>query len=214
MTIYKWTNKINGKIYIGQTTMGINHRKRMHVNSSNAGSNLPFHNAIRKYGLQAFTVEAIAFALDLKELNRLEQILIKQYDCKVPNGYNLKDGGDSHSWHPASKQKASNSAKDRILRDNGKQIRAFQKIGQTALKGTIPWNKGKKITDVEVLKRQSESHIGQVAWNKKSIICIETGQEFDSLHAAAKALKLQVGHVCSVLRGKRKSTGGFTFKYK
>lgn len=213
MIIYKWTNKKNGKIYIGQTTMPLEHRQRMHVNTTNAGSDLPIHNAIRKYGLDGFTIEAIAFATDLDELNVLEKTLIKQYDCKVPKGYNLKDGGDNHTWHPESKKKASNSAKKRMEADGGEQHKTALILAQKARKGKTPWNKGKKATE-EAKHNQSLAHIGQIAWNKRAIICIETGQEFESLHAAAKALQLQPGHICSVLKQKRKSTGGYTFNYK
>lgn len=48
----------------------------------------------------------------------------------------------------------------------------------------------------------------------KPIICIETGVEYYSLSECARQMGLQVGHVCSVLKGKRKTTGGYTFKYK
>lgn len=48
----------------------------------------------------------------------------------------------------------------------------------------------------------------------KPIICIETGTEYYSLSECARKMGLQVGHVCSVLKGKRKTTGGYTFKYK
>src|ERR1700677_416033 len=140
MIIYKWTNKLNGKIYIGQTTKSLSHRVRMHVNTTATGSPLPLHNAIRKYGIESFMVEAIAQTESLKELNRLEIKYIKKLDCRVPKGYNLKIGGDNHSWHPDSRKKASISAKERMLKDGGAQFSAALAKGREALVGKDPWN--------------------------------------------------------------------------
>ena len=212
MLIYKWTNKTNGKIYVGKTTKTLPHRTRTHINTANVGSTLPIHNAIRKYGKEGFDIEVIATALDIDQLNELEIKFIKEYDCRSPKGYNLKLGGESAEWHPESRAKASKSAKLRIKADGGAQLLSALAKGREVLKGKDPWNKGKKATE-QAKKNQSEAHIGQKAWNKKAIYCIETKEQFESLHAAASKLGLQTGHICSVLKGKRKTTGGYTFKY-
>lgn len=212
MLIYKWTNKINGKIYIGKTTKTLLHRTKTHVNTTNVGSTLPIHNAIRKYGKEGFNIEVIATAIDVTELNELEVRFINDYDCRVPKGYNLKLGGENAEWHPASREKASISAKQRIKADGGAQLLSALAKGRETLKGKNPWNKGKKATE-QAKKNQSEAHLGQIAWNKKAIYCVETKEQFESLHAAANALGLQAGHICSVLKGKRKATGGKTFRY-
>lgn len=212
MLIYKWTNKLNGKIYIGQTTKKLAHRTRMHINSSNAGSTMPIHNAIRKYGLIAFTIETIATASSIKELNQLEIQSIAANNCQAPFGYNLKNGGDNHDWHPASRAKASKSALKRIKSDGGEQLLAALAKGREILKDKPVWNKGKKATP-EAILNQSIAHIGQIAWNKRSTFCVETGEIFPSLKAASIVLKLQAGHICNVLKGNRKSTGGLTFQY-
>ena len=60
--IYKFTNKTNGKIYIGQTN-NIQKRKNGHksesFNEKSAGYNLPFHAAIRKYGWENFNFDIL-----------------------------------------------------------------------------------------------------------------------------------------------------------
>jgi len=48
---------------------------------------------------------------------------------------------------------------------------------------------------------------------KKEIICIETNEVFESLHSAAHKFSLSVENLCNVLKGKKKSFGGYTFKY-
>lgn len=51
------------------------------------------------------------------------------------------------------------------------------------------------------------------AWNKKKVICIETGEIFESTSEAERIMKLCVNKVSAVCRGVRKSTGGYTFMY-
>jgi group I intron endonuclease len=92
MIIYKITNIINGRVYIGQTVMTLARRWSQHSTSK---KNSPMYNAFRKYGREAFTIEAICSALSPEHLNELEQYFIKKYDCLVPKGYNLTSGGDS-----------------------------------------------------------------------------------------------------------------------
>lgn len=212
MLIYKWTNKVNGKVYIGQTTKSLAHRTRMHVNSSNAGSILPLHNAIRKYGIDSFVVEQVCFASNREELNELEVHIIEAHSSLSPNGYNLKMGGHCQVWHPDMKAKASTRARERMAKDQGVQFAAVQEKGRKALMGKDPWNKGKKASDIAKMN-QSKSHIGQIAWNKRPIMCIETNQVFDSLKQASLELKVSSSKICLVLKGQRKHTKGYTFKY-
>lgn len=213
MLIYKWTNKLNGKVYIGQTTKTLSHRTRMHVNTANVGSKMAIHSAIRKYGIEAFIIETLSTHTSREELDKAEVACIKQFNCLAPKGYNLKLGGDSAVWHTESRQKARVSALKRIEADGGVQLKEALTKGREALKGKDPWNKGKKVTDPEVLNRLSISHLGQTAWNKKEILCNETGEIFESLRAAAKALDLNVSKICLVLKMIRKHTGGYTFSY-
>lgn len=213
MLIYKWTNKINGKIYIGQTTKSLADRVRMHVNTASAGSTVPLHNAIRKYGIESFIIEVVEKAVSLEELNRLEIKYILEYNCLAPRGYNLKAGGDNHHWHPNSREKARKSAKARMTKDNGAQWSQVLAKGRESLKGKDPWNKGKKATS-EAILNQSKAHIGQPAWNKTALYCVETGELFSSIKEAAIKLNLQSSKICNVLKGKRKHTGGLTFKYE
>lgn len=94
--IYGATNKINGKIYIGQTTKSLAERRYAHINSAKNHSS-PYgilHKAIRKYGFDSFTWKIIARCDSKKELNEMEFHYIKQYSSHVPNGYNLTYGGE------------------------------------------------------------------------------------------------------------------------
>ena len=95
MIIYKATNKINGKCYIGQTRHSLEHRKAIHLRCAKKGVKTHFYQAIRKYGEENFEWEIICSANDKKHLNELENFYIQKYDS-IKHGYNMVDGGDNN----------------------------------------------------------------------------------------------------------------------
>jgi group I intron endonuclease len=95
MIIYKVTNNINGKYYIGCTINSLNKRKRSHIDDSNRGSKLLFHLALKKYGQENFTWEIIDdLASNFEDLKLREMFWIWHWQSHGPLGYNLTDGGD------------------------------------------------------------------------------------------------------------------------
>jgi len=95
MIIYKATNKINGKCYIGQTRHSLAERKRAHYNKARQGIDTHFYSAIRKYGEDNFEWEIICSANNKQTLNELETFYITKYDS-IKHGYNMVDGGDNN----------------------------------------------------------------------------------------------------------------------
>lgn len=95
MIIYKATNKINGKCYIGQTRHSLEHRKNTHLNLARKGVKTHFYQAIRKYGEDNFEWEIICSASNKQILNELETFYITKYDS-IKHGYNMVDGGDNN----------------------------------------------------------------------------------------------------------------------
>lgn len=89
--IYKITNKVNGKSYIGQTRYTIEFRWRQHQHKKD---NTYFHNAIHKYGIENFNIEILE-ECDIEDLNSREIFYIAKYDT-FNNGYNLTIGGDGN----------------------------------------------------------------------------------------------------------------------
>lgn len=91
--IYKITNTINGKSYIGQTIQNVKERFYQHcaTKCSKAVSNMAIHRAIKKYGKSNFTVEVIE-EIDSTNLNDRERYWIRYYDS-YNNGYNSTEGG-------------------------------------------------------------------------------------------------------------------------
>ena len=97
MIIYKATNIINNKVYIGQTIHQLSVRKSQHERSHEYGYKTAFSNAIRKYGKENFKWEVIYEADSIEELNEKESYYIEYYKSLVTeNGYNLKGGGGNN----------------------------------------------------------------------------------------------------------------------
>lgn len=94
MFIYKITNLINGKIYIGQTTKSVQSRWRKHCKKSSNGCSA-IHNAIMKYGKDNFAIESVDTASNIEELNKKEKYWISSLNSIYPTGYNLRLGGDN-----------------------------------------------------------------------------------------------------------------------
>ena len=105
MFIYKVTNKINGKFYIGLTKRDIQRRLKEHMYNGDTGLSAP----IKKYGLENFVIETIDTAKSFKELEQKEMKYIKE----LKPHYNLSTIiGTNFSHSDKSKEKISKSLKE------------------------------------------------------------------------------------------------------
>lgn len=165
--IYKTTNLINGKTYIGI-------HKTDDINDGYLGSGIYFLKAIKKHGKQNFKREILEFCSSYDELLEKEKLYVNEEWVKNNDNYNLKTGGQSNGLlSETSKEKISNTLK--IKYANGELKPRFcapyiatdeqkNKISETlklkyavgelkpTMTGITPWNKGKKGL--------------QTAWNK------------------------------------------------
>lgn len=104
MFIYKISNTRNDKVYIGQTTLSAQKRFLEH-----SRSNSLIGNAMRKHGIDCFSVEIIDVASSQLELDHKERYYISQLNSQTPNGYNIKTGGSAGKHHELTKIKLSDS---------------------------------------------------------------------------------------------------------
>lgn len=85
--IYKTTNLINGKVYIGQ-------HQRDELDTKYYGSGIKIRNALRKYGKAQFRIEVLCWENSIERLNTSEIAFVVAYDsCNPSRGYNLSFGG-------------------------------------------------------------------------------------------------------------------------
>jgi group I intron endonuclease len=94
MVIYKATNNINGKSYIGSTVHKLSRRISGHKSRAKLGSNLVFHRAIRKYSIKNFEWKILSKASSVSEMLKMESIYIKEHKT-LKNGYNSTPGYDN-----------------------------------------------------------------------------------------------------------------------
>lgn len=107
MIIYKITNLINNKVYIGLTTTTLDYRWARHITESKNPQNTKhLYKAMRKYGVDNFNIEEIDRAETLDELGELERKYIKEYNSTdYKCGYNLTAGGERHQYDGNSQAK-------------------------------------------------------------------------------------------------------------
>jgi len=103
--VYKITNKLNGKMYVGQTTRSIEERFGEHARHKK----FLVDKAICKYGRENFLIEVIEECDTREQLNEREIFWIATLNCKVPNGYNMTDGGEGN-LNPSVETRAKMSA--------------------------------------------------------------------------------------------------------
>lgn len=148
MLIYKVENKINHKVYIGQTIKTLEERKCEHLKYVHNGKGFRFHKAIRKYGEDNFIWSVIDTASTVEELNQKECYWIEYYKSYI-NGYNSTKGDSNPMNYKPSKlhhdnvmkslevrQKISNTMKQRISKGE-----FFTKEHRQKISEKLKWNK-------------------------------------------------------------------------
>lgn len=143
-------NKVNGKQYIGITLHSLKRRWNNHKAAANGSSQVALHKAIRKYGVENFSIQIVGRAKTVKGLNEIEIELIRFFNCRGSRGYNMTNGGDgthgmTHSQ--STRDKISLAGKGRKMSDETKRKLS---VAHT----------GKKLSE-EHKKKLSQSKIGK-----------------------------------------------------
>lgn len=109
--VYRLTNLVTKKSYIGQTNMDVNKRFYHHTRDYNSCSYIK--NSINKYGKENFKVEWVASSIRAEFIDDLEDYFIRYENTLAPSGYNLKFGGSHPTMCDSTKNKMSKSQKER-----------------------------------------------------------------------------------------------------
>jgi len=154
MIIYKITNKINNKIYIGKTVKTLKRRFDLHKNQSNNHGNTHLYNAMCLYGVKNFSIEQIDTANDISELNKKEMFWIKKYKSYDSNiGYNLTLGGDGgNTWLLNFHKELTSKRLSESIKNSQKHKNTHNTLDYKSKISKL--HKGKKLSDnqIEILR--------------------------------------------------------------
>ena len=93
-TIYLVTCGPTSKCYVGVTRMTLKERWQSHLlDAKKRRYKSVFHSAIRLYGAECFSVEPMYFSANRADAMDAERRFIASFNSKIPNGYNMADGG-------------------------------------------------------------------------------------------------------------------------
>lgn len=231
--IYKITNKVNGKVYVGQTVQkNVKYRWKDHTRKLNQNNhpNKHIQASWNKYGEENFVFEVIEeFNPEMNfDLNNLEKFWIKHYDSSNPEkGYNKTLGGDgSGTLTEEAKQKLRqvNLGKVQSAETIAKRVEKLKGQKRTEehcsniSKSRLGINKGVRVSpNTEFKKGQEPWNKGlknkQIGHNRKKIRCLNNDKIYLSQNEAAIELGISSKHISSVCSGKRNHTYGFKFQY-
>jgi group I intron endonuclease len=129
LIVYLVHNRVNGKVYIGQTMRSLATRWSEHKSDAirNCGE-MVLHHAIRKYGPEAFEVRVLCTADTPEQLNFKEQFYIARFDSlHRDRGYNRAPGGAMQMTLETCR-KISLAMKGRTAHNKGKKMSQDQRV--------------------------------------------------------------------------------------
>jgi len=179
--VYKITNTITNKCYIGYTNKTIESRWLEHqVEASKAKDNRKFYNAIRKYGVGTWAVDLLLETATKEEAKDKEIEFIEIYDS-YNNGYNATKGGDGNNGIIMS---------DESNRKRSEALKGIPKSAETVAKFMA------RTQTNETKQKISQSHFGTkkpwVKWSKDQIVKRAmtrrslTEEQFNQIHEMRK----------------------------
>ena len=203
--IYKITNNLNGKIYVGKHSSN-------RLENQYFGSGVAIKAAIRKYGKDNFSKEIICICDNEGELNKSEIMHIKESGA-FANGYNMTLGGEGKlGYKPSEKQKKKQSETMVKFFKDHPEIR--KKISESSSKMTGDKNSfyGKRLTKEHIEKMRVarvKAISGANNYMAVKVRCLDTGVVYGTAAIAAKDYRLK--HSTTILKaakGHRKTAGG------
>lgn len=219
VVVYRATNLVNGKCYIGVTKCGMARRRRQHINLAINGGGYRLHAAIRKYGADKIAFEELFNFKDDIELALVYEAEV--VDAEKP-AYNTIPGG--WVWNGALSPEtlariASGEVHSRTRRKMTDEEKASRKIKMA--RHPHPF-KGKKHTPESVAKISLAKTGSPGPWEgkkrphvtdktKQAVLCETDGRGFPSIKAAEEFYGIRKDGVGRALRGGY-SVNGMTFR--
>lgn len=215
--IYKITNDINDKVYIGKTVSTLTQRFLGHCHDAKKRTeeHRPLYAAMNKYGFEHFKIELVEEGL-LEELSEREKYWIQYYNSYGKTGYNATRGGDGKVLLDYS------AILDEFL--SGKLVKELAEEFECSKDAITDILQKANINALEVSRQRIKEKYGQpvVCWDAKTY---EKIKEFNTTGEAVEWLmkngftnakdKTQItGNIGRVISQKRKTAFGFIWTAK
>lgn len=200
--IYKITNLVNGKIYIGQS-MDIEKRFKEHISNCKykRNNNYALYKAFNKYGVGNFKFEIITLC-SVEELDNMEIKFIEKYNSYGVNGYNMTPGGNS-------------SKGTRGFTGRKHTIATKDKISELTKGRNNPFYGRNHSTETRIKISKSKKGKSPVKIsNHKKVICITNEKVFFSAKEGAEFYNCHAGNITKCCRNKAKYAGTLSNREK
>lgn len=146
--IYKTTNLVNNKIYIGQK------KSKNFLKEEYLGSGVRLNSSIQHYGKDKFKVELIEWCKNKKELDEREKFWIKEYNSRDPEiGYNITIGGDGTTGCNIWNKGLTKEIDSRLIQSEEEKAKRALSLSKAHKEGKFNYE---KMFTNEVRKRMSD----------------------------------------------------------
>ena len=205
--IYMHYNKVNGKVYIGQTN-----NAKARWRPSGYKHCVKFYNAINKYGWENFEHFILESDLTLEQANQREEFYIEKYNS-IEQGYNIYKGGNNREMSKETLEKLSKKSLecwgDEEYQKKQHESRLASWNGDAGLirKESISKRMKELWENPEYRAKKIEQHTGGNNPNARKVICITTGEIFDSMADAARKYHTNSSNMRLCCLGKRNYAG-------
>ena len=197
--IYKVTNVLDGKVYIGATSSTLKKRRTWHYSNAKKRrddeylSNTKFFQALRQYPKDIFTWEAIDSAPNKHEAILLEADYIRKFNAII-NGYNEKPS-DLVPWNTGRKLDEK-----------------YCSLVRGTKNGMFGKTHSKDVRE-KLSQRMKQCQTGAKNHMAKKVYCVELDKSWDTVKACAEELGIHKDSIAHCCTGKNKTAGGYHFKY-
>ena len=175
--IYKVTNTVNNKVYIGKTNETVEARWKEHILDSRKPSlHRPFYDAIKKYGIENFFVETIE-EVDNSLLEEREQFWIREYNSYVgfpnSNGYNGTLGGEGtrhYDYQAIIDDYMQTKSKTQTAKNFGCSVETINNACISSHVDTLNHNAGRKIQQIDISTGQVIKEFASIKQAAETIV--------------------------------------------
>lgn len=191
--------------YVGKTTYTLNKRFNNHISTAKTtkvkSKVLNWIRKLQKKNLKPIIMELEQFNNEI-DLNNAEIFYISYFRFLTTNLLNLTDGGDGVTGFNVSKQTRNKISNSKL----GKKLTEDTKLKQS--------NSRKKYLNSQLyLNNKNQLRNNKIQKFGKKVICINTGEIFNSINQASQILKCDESNITKVCKGKLKSTKGYKFEF-